>query len=144
MRDTADRPKRVTTQPVRHAHHCLTIPTLSIHVWVSPQPPRGGTADRQRYNNYPHHPHTRTPAQRCYRRWDDIWHGSAQHTGRRPTLGHSRHSAESWPHANRLQAIRSSQPTRWSCTQNNKSHFPLAYVLTGISHRSFEVDREEL
>ena len=33
---------------------------------------------------------------------------------------------------------------RWFCTQNSKSHFPLAYILTWISHRVFGVDKEEL
>ena len=33
---------------------------------------------------------------------------------------------------------------RWFCTQNSKSHFLLAYILTGISHRVFGVDKEEL
>ena len=30
---------------------------------------------------------------------------------------------------------------RWFCTQNSKRHFLLAYILTGISHRVFGVDR---
>ena len=32
----------------------------------------------------------------------------------------------------------------WICTQNNKSHFQLAYILTGLSHREFGVAKEEL
>jgi len=33
-----------------HAHCRQTMRTLSKPIWVWPQPPRGGTADRQRYN----------------------------------------------------------------------------------------------
>ena len=32
----------------------------------------------------------------------------------------------------------------WICTQNSKSHFQLAYILTGLSHREFGVAKEEL
>ena len=32
----------------------------------------------------------------------------------------------------------------WICTQTNKSHFQLAYILTGVSHREFGVAKEEL
>ena len=49
-------------------------------------------------------PAIRTPAQRWYRQQGILLHDSAQRSGRRPTLGHSRHSAKSWPHASRLQA----------------------------------------
>ena len=32
----------------------------------------------------------------------------------------------------------------WICTQNSKSHFQLAYILTGLSHREFGVAKGEL
>ena len=91
------------------------------------------------------HPHTRAalissaghyPARLSAAQWSQTHSGSFQ------TLGGVVASRQS-------RAGHQIQPAdRWFCTQNSRSHFPLSYILThwqtGISHRVFGVDKEEL
>ena len=64
--------------------------------------------------------------------------GSQSHSGSSQGLGGAVASCQS-------RAGHQIQPADpWICTQNNKSHFQLAYILTGLSHREFGVAKEEL
>ena len=100
-----------------HAHYRQTMRTLSIPIWVGPQPPRGGTVDRQRYNILT----TRSPPAT-----------SISSVGQHP----ARASAAHWSQTHsgpfqRLGGVVASRQSRagqltqpadpWICTQNSKS-----------------------
>ena len=79
-----------------------------------------------------HHPHTRAalmssarhyPARLSAAQWSQTHSGSFQTLGGVVALRQS-------PAGQLIQPA-----DRWFCSQNSKSHFPLSYILTGISHR---------
>ena len=88
----------------------------------------------------PAHPHTRAAlisSAGQYSARVSAAHWSQTHSGSFQTLGGVVASHQS-------PAGQLTQPAgRWLCTQNSKSHFPLSYILTGIGHRVFGVDKEK-